>query len=46
MKKLLIVAITLLALSGCSFSTLRKWFDSMDWEREDQTIKIIDILVK
>jgi hypothetical protein len=46
MKKLLIVVITLLALSGCSLSSFKKWFDSMDWEPEDKTIKIIDILIK
>jgi hypothetical protein len=42
MKKWLVIALALLMLSGCSFNTVKKWIDSMDWERDDQTIRIVE----
>lgn len=44
MKKWLAVALLLLFLSGCSFSKVWKWMDEMDWEREDETVKIVRFL--
>jgi hypothetical protein len=46
MKKLLLVALAFLFLSGCSFSQVWKWIDEMDWERDDQTIRIVDFFVR
>jgi hypothetical protein len=46
MKKLLLVALAVLFLSGCSVSQAWKWIDEMDWEREDQTIRIVDFFVR
>jgi hypothetical protein len=45
MKKWLAIALLFLFLSGCSFSTFRKWFDEMDWERDDETVKIVRFLL-
>jgi hypothetical protein len=46
MKKWFVIALALLMLSGCSFSTVKKWFDKMDWERDDQTIRIVDFFLR
>jgi hypothetical protein len=46
MKKWLLVAIALLALSGCSWSKVLKWIDQMEWERDDQTVRIVDFLIR
>jgi hypothetical protein len=48
MKKLVLVLMLLvvLFLSGCSWSKLWKWFDEMDWERDDQTVHIVDFLIR
>jgi uncharacterized protein YcfL len=41
MKKWLLVVIALLMLSGCSWNKVLKWFDEMEWERDDQTVRIL-----
>ncbi len=46
MKKLAFVALICLLFSGCSLSKAWKWFDEMEWERDDQTIKIIELFMK
>jgi hypothetical protein len=46
MKKWLIVLLTLLMLSGCSFNKVWKWIDEMDWERDDQTVHVVDFLMR
>ncbi|MEW6137649.1 MAG: lipoprotein [Thermodesulfobacteriota bacterium] len=46
MKKWLIIALALMFLSGCSFSKFWKWFDEMEWERDDETVKIVRFLLK
>jgi len=46
MKKWLLVALILLLVSGCSFSKVWKWIDEMDWEPDDKTIKVIQILIR
>lgn len=40
MKKWLLVALAVMLLSGCSWNKVKKWFEDMDWEPEDQTIRI------
>ncbi len=46
MKKWLAIALALLMLSGCSFNTIKKWIDKMDWERDDETIRIVDFFLR
>ncbi|MGO9122824.1 MAG: hypothetical protein ACLQPD_35045 [Desulfomonilaceae bacterium] len=46
MKKWLLVALTILFLSGCAFDSVWKWIDEMDFERDDQTINIVRFIVK
>jgi hypothetical protein len=46
MKKCFLVAIAFLLLSGCSWSKAWKWIDEMDWERDDQTVRIVDFLIR
>ncbi|HMK34367.1 MAG TPA: lipoprotein [Desulfomonilaceae bacterium] len=46
MKKWLAVLLTILMLSGCSFSKVWKWIDEMDWERDDQTVRIVDFFMR
>lgn len=46
MRKLLLVALTVLLLSGCSFHNVWKWLDQADWERDDQTIRVVDFLLR
>jgi len=46
MKKWLLVVIALLMLSGCSWSKVWKWIDEMEWERDDQTVRIVDFLIR
>lgn len=41
MKKWLLVVIALLMLSGCSWNKVLKWIDEMEWERDDQTVRIL-----
>jgi hypothetical protein len=46
MKKLLLAALVMLLLSGCSINKIWKWIDEMEWERDDQTIRIVDFLIR
>jgi uncharacterized lipoprotein len=46
MKKLLLLALAVLLLSGCSTSKVWKWIDGMDWERDDQTIRVVDFFIR
>lgn len=46
MKKWLLVTLAVLLISGCSLSKFWKWVDEMEWEREDQTIKVMRILIR
>ena len=46
MKKWLLIALTLVILSGCSWNKAWKWFDEMEFERDDQTVRIVDIFIK
>ena len=46
MKKWLILALALILISGCSFKKVWKWIDEMEWERDDQTVRIVDFLPK
>ena len=46
MKKLLLIALVTLLLSSCSLSRAWKWFDEMEWERDDQTVKIIELFIR
>ncbi len=46
MRKWLVVALMLLMLSGCSWDKVKKWFDETEWERSDQTIRIVDYLLR
>ena len=46
MKKWLLVALTLVMLSGCSWNQVWKWIDEMEWERDDQTVRMIDIFMR
>jgi uncharacterized protein YcfL len=46
MKKWLLVVFTVLLLSGCSLNKLWKWFDEMEWEREDETIRVVDLIIR
>jgi hypothetical protein len=46
MKKLVILVLATVFLSGCSLSKAWKWFDEMDWERDDQTVRIIELFIR
>ena len=46
MKKWLLVFLTLVMLSGCSWTRSGKWIDEMDWERDDQTVRMTDIFMR
>ena len=46
MRKLILIALVTLFLSGCSLSRAWKWFDEMEWERDDQTVKIIELFIR
>ncbi|MBI5572453.1 MAG: membrane lipoprotein lipid attachment site-containing protein [Desulfomonile tiedjei] len=46
MKKLLLAALVMFLLSGCSINKIWKWVDEMEWERDDQTIRIVDFLIR
>ena len=45
-KKWMLVIALFLLLSGCSWTKVMKWFDEMEVERNDQTIRIIDLLIR
>jgi len=42
MKKFFLMALVSLILAGCSLSKAWNWMDKMDWERDDQTVKVED----
>lgn len=46
MKRLLLVGLVVLLISGCSFKRVWKWIEETDWEREDKTISIVDFLTR
>jgi hypothetical protein len=46
MKKWLLIGLTLVILSGCSWNKVWKWFDELEFERDDQTVRIVDIFTK
>jgi hypothetical protein len=45
-KKWIVMGLVLLLLGGCSWKRVRDWMDKMDWERSDQTIHIVDIIIR
>jgi hypothetical protein len=45
-KKFLVVALLVMLLTGCSFQKVWKWLDEMEWEREDQTVKVVDFILR
>jgi uncharacterized protein YcfL len=46
MKKLFLVFLAILMLSGCSWHKAKKWFEEMEWERDDQTVHMMDIFFR
>jgi hypothetical protein len=46
MRKLLLVGLIALLISGCSFKQVWKWIDQTDWERDDKTITFMDFLIR
>jgi len=46
MRKWLVVALTVVMLSGCSWDKVKKWLDETEFERSDKTIRIVDFLLK
>jgi hypothetical protein len=46
MKKLFLIMLAALLLSGCSMGKVMKWINEMDWERDDQTIQVVKFLIK
>jgi uncharacterized protein YcfL len=46
MKRWLLVMMALFLLTGCSASKLWKWLDKQEWEREDQTVRIVDFILR
>jgi hypothetical protein len=46
MRKWIALLLLLLLLSGCSTRSFWKWIDEMDWERTDQTVSIVDFVIK
>jgi len=46
MKKWLVIALALLFLSGCSLHKAWKWFDEMEWEKEDETCRVVDFFFR
>ncbi len=45
-KKWALVALILLSLSACSWRQVWNWFDEMEWERDDEVIRIVDFIVR
>ena len=41
-----LVMVVILAASGCSFHKVRKWFEKLEWEKDDETVRIVDLFVK
>lgn len=46
MKKWLIIALCTLLLTGCSWNKILRWFENLEFEREDQTVRIVDIFFR
>ncbi len=46
MKKFAAICLLALLLGGCSAKKIWDWMDKMDWERDDQTVKMLDMVVK
>ncbi len=46
MKKWVALVLILLVLSGCSWQKVKKWFDGLEWERDDKTIHVIDLFIR
>lgn len=46
MKKWIAIVLVLMSLSGCSWQKTMKWLDELNWERDDETIRIVDIFLR
>ncbi len=46
MKKWVVIILVVLLCSGCSLQQVRKWFNDIEWERDDQTIRSVDMIWK
>ncbi|MCL5124865.1 MAG: hypothetical protein M1511_10285 [Deltaproteobacteria bacterium] len=46
MQKWLLIIVATFLIMGCSFERAVKWIENIDWERDDQTIKIVHIFFK
>jgi uncharacterized protein YcfL len=46
MKKWLLIIVATFLIASCSFERAVKWIQDMDWERDDQTIRIVNIFIK
>jgi hypothetical protein len=46
MKKWLLLVLVIVLMSGCSWRKAWEWIDKMEWERDDQTISIVNIFVR
>lgn len=46
MKKWVVLVLVAALVSGCSWQKVKKWLDEAEWEREDRTIRIIDLVVR
>ncbi len=46
MKKWLLIIIATFLITSCSFERAVKWIQDMDWERDDQTIRIVNMFIK
>ncbi|MGC8602672.1 MAG: hypothetical protein ACP5VS_03165 [Desulfomonilaceae bacterium] len=46
MKKWLLVIVVTFLVASCSFERAVKWIEDIDWERDDQTIKMSHILLR
>jgi hypothetical protein len=48
MKRVVLVftLLAVLLLSSCSWNKVMKWIDQVDWERDDQTIRIVDFFLR
>ncbi|MFA6224319.1 MAG: hypothetical protein WC647_18620 [Desulfomonilaceae bacterium] len=46
MKKWFLILIATFLIASCSFNRAWKWIEDVDWERDDQTIRIVDIFFK
>ena len=46
MKKWVILVLMMAVLSGCSWKKAVKWFDEMEWERDDRTVTVVDLFIR